>query len=738
MFWLNLTAQPERIPSYDRFNTALGSPPAPMFQRKSPGRQKPCEGEVRLTPETVHMTTRGFSAYNLARGSLLNSKLTLADSGNQPLKLLDIVVSGMGMDPTAGLWLTPIHGTPAVPRVFPFDLVYLDKEYRVLKTAEMGPGIDFPLFQAEIASALVLPSDTLHRTNTAEGDRLIVCASNELEGLLAVSSLPSPDIAEAVPQAVVPALPLEPRAAKPGTIELTPERPIAPAPPPTAFEHSVLTAVAKVAETRNTEPKPLTQSHDATGPGPSIAVTEAVVYSSRSTQPAVIEHRIDPEDLFSNWVVAGPPPAAVPRTAPPEPPAAAKSSTNAVKTGSEAAKQNARKGRSPSESLAATRAASTRSSAAKAQAGSGLDNDAGITEKPASSPSTRTPGGTQVPAVQSFPATTFTTAPYGMWQVSMPTAVAQLTTAKSPQPVLEAPPSAGRSVPKPAEGPGAESAALKAGDAPGLNVVEEVRAPSLSSRPAAEPSVKAADPRRLVDQPKPTSREATAKEAHTPGDFAASLQQKLERVQQSRVVPKAEEASNARGAANTAAKTIPASLQPEHRSGAEAASSAGRPSLPKDGATPAVKSKAAPQPAPIHPKAGPVASGLRSKFRQWLHPTSSPSDRRRASRRYVPGMVAHYFTGGAPKPKNVADISMTGMYLLTDDRWMPGTMIQMTLQKPCASGEKKQSINVLSRVIRRGSDGVAAEFIMPEALPHISHDIQPSQATDRFALARFL
>ena len=101
-------------------------------------------------------------------------------------------------------------------------------------------------------------------------------------------------------------------------------------------------------------------------------------------------------------------------------------------------------------------------------------------------------------------------------------------------------------------------------------------------------------------------------------------------------------------------------------------------------------------------------------------------------------MVAHYFTGGAPKPNNVSDISMSGMYLLTDDRWMPGTIIQMTLQKPCAHGERKQSINVLSRIIRRGSDGVAAEFVMSEALSHISHDIQASQATDRMALARFL
>jgi len=101
-------------------------------------------------------------------------------------------------------------------------------------------------------------------------------------------------------------------------------------------------------------------------------------------------------------------------------------------------------------------------------------------------------------------------------------------------------------------------------------------------------------------------------------------------------------------------------------------------------------------------------------------------------------MVAHYFTGGSPKPNEVADISMSGMYLITEDRWMPGTLIQMILQKPCAGGDRKVSINVLSRIVRRASDGVAAEFVTPEALSQISHDIQPSQATDKFALARFL
>jgi hypothetical protein len=81
---------------------------------------------------------------------------------------------------------------------------------------------------------------------------------------------------------------------------------------------------------------------------------------------------------------------------------------------------------------------------------------------------------------------------------------------------------------------------------------------------------------------------------------------------------------------------------------------------------------------------------------------------------------------------------MTGLYLLTEDRWMPDTMIRMTLQKPCAKGDRKQSITVMSKIVRRGSDGVAAQFVMAESLDPHSHDVQPSQTTDKFALARFI
>jgi hypothetical protein len=151
------------------------------------------------------------------------------------------------------------------------------------------------------------------------------------------------------------------------------------------------------------------------------------------------------------------------------------------------------------------------------------------------------------------------------------------------------------------------------------------------------------------------------------------------------------------------------------------------------------KGKVSSQPGDANGKAKELPLTLGMRFKRWLNPVApTSSDRRKAYRRYVPGMVAHYYTGGAPKPHDVADISMTGIYLLTDDRWMPETMIQMTLQKPCAKGERKQSITVLAKIVRRGSDGVAAQFVTPETLDRNSHDVQPTQTTDRFALARFI
>ena len=691
------------------------------------------------------MNTRGYSAYNLARGVLLNSKLTLADSGNRPLKLLDIVVSGMGMDPGAGLWLIPLNAVPAVPRVFPFDIIYLDKEYRVLDTAEMGPGVAFPAFHAEVASALVLPSDTLRRTHTEANDRLIVCVSNELEALLAASSLLAPDTAEPLIDPAGGAAVSTGKPSRPGVIDVAPSTPPVAAPgPATAFEQSILTAVAKVAETGNAlEPKPSARQ-DAVVPGPSIAITEAVLDLPRWVQPAIVEHRIDPEDLFSNWVVSAPPVPLKGRVGPPVAPEAPKSGVAAEETTAQPPRQNGRKSsasKPPAENPLATRTSSADSSPSKVQAKpKPSDKPLLSSKKTGDSVKADKTVKAREPAPPVLPATTFTAVPYGMWQVSMPTAVASMAGAKSPAPANR--PESGNvtrvkpDIPESPEKPAA-SVAMLATETAASPQAPPAKVESTSKTPGLAPS------------PKPAVRDSASSEAHRPGDFVASLQEKLQRAQQSRSSPTSPadttpETSMA-AAGNTSLAPIPSPASSPQLAAGSDPSITTRPAVQTTRpASDPTKSVSAPAPlfkptpsSPVKSKE-PASGGFRSKFKQWLNPGSSPSDRRRAGRRYVPGMVAHYFTGGAPKPRDVADISMSGMYVLTDDRWMPGTMIQMTLQKPCAQGEKKQSINVLSRIVRRGSDGVAAEFVMPEALSHISHDIQPSQATDKFALARFL
>ena len=45
------------------------------------------------------------------------------------------------------------------------------------------------------------------------------------------------------------------------------------------------------------------------------------------------------------------------------------------------------------------------------------------------------------------------------------------------------------------------------------------------------------------------------------------------------------------------------------------------------------------------------------------------------------GLAAYYWTGAAPAAHNIKDISSSGLYVVTEERWYPGTLVMMTLQK---------------------------------------------------------
>ena len=90
-------------------------------------------------------------------------------------------------------------------------------------------------------------------------------------------------------------------------------------------------------------------------------------------------------------------------------------------------------------------------------------------------------------------------------------------------------------------------------------------------------------------------------------------------------------------------------------------------------------------------------------------------NQRRPQRYIAPQVVAYFWDGGTPTAHCIRDISLSGLYLLTTQRWYPGTLVTMTLQRT----EKdeagvRQSITVQARVMRSGEDGVGLRFVVPK------------------------
>lgn len=106
------------------------------------------------------------------------------------------------------------------------------------------------------------------------------------------------------------------------------------------------------------------------------------------------------------------------------------------------------------------------------------------------------------------------------------------------------------------------------------------------------------------------------------------------------------------------------------------------------------------------------------KWLRWLFPNLNidqpalVTDRRKADRLPLPDLVAYFFTGGAPRPHPISNISITGFYMETEDRWIPGTIIRMTLQRIGSLGDDPgDTITVHSRVVRWGAQGGGFEFV---------------------------
>ncbi|HZB87033.1 MAG TPA: hypothetical protein VE291_00075 [Terracidiphilus sp.] len=126
------------------------------------------------------MDTRIFSAYNEASKRSLSPGLIVVDAAREPLKVLKVLMEGLPRSAPDGLWLINFKGVPVARSQSPFDLVYIDDHAHVVQATEITPTSVFEPFRGSPASALILPPRTVSRSKTFTGDRIIVQVAGTL------------------------------------------------------------------------------------------------------------------------------------------------------------------------------------------------------------------------------------------------------------------------------------------------------------------------------------------------------------------------------------------------------------------------------------------------------------------------------------------------------------------------------------------------------------------------------
>ena len=121
-------------------------------------------------------------------------------------------------------------------------------------------------------------------------------------------------------------------------------------------------------------------------------------------------------------------------------------------------------------------------------------------------------------------------------------------------------------------------------------------------------------------------------------------------------------------------------------------------------------------------------------FQRWRN-----TDRRKAPRQPVSGLVAYYWDGGAAVAHEVREIGPAGMFLLTERHWYPGTLVTMTLQRSGVDNSgPERAISVQTRVIRQDKDGVGLAFIATEARHSPPGQPHEMRVADKKSLEAFL
>ena len=115
--------------------------------------------------------SRHVFVYNKTKETFLAFKVNVADS------ILSRLVGLLGkrsLKPDSGVWIVPANAIHTIGMLFTFDLVLIDKEFKVVGVKELVRPfrVTRPVLRAE--SVLELPAHSIFKSRTEIGDQLVI------------------------------------------------------------------------------------------------------------------------------------------------------------------------------------------------------------------------------------------------------------------------------------------------------------------------------------------------------------------------------------------------------------------------------------------------------------------------------------------------------------------------------------------------------------------------------------
>jgi uncharacterized membrane protein (UPF0127 family) len=114
---------------------------------------------------------REVFVYNKSKETFLSFRVRVADSF---LSRMIGLLGKRSLKPDGGVWIVPANSIHTVGMLFSFDLVMIDKDFRVVNVKEMVRPFRIVLPKLRAESVLELPAHTVFRSRTEIGDQLTI------------------------------------------------------------------------------------------------------------------------------------------------------------------------------------------------------------------------------------------------------------------------------------------------------------------------------------------------------------------------------------------------------------------------------------------------------------------------------------------------------------------------------------------------------------------------------------